>query len=173
MHPNRVLLIVVRVSLVFLTCVALVYSFVMIFLPLLFPVIDASLVLLPSVKMLFSLMLIIYGVVILRHVLRGLSYHMSAIRNSIVLLVVACVLFANFFTTLVVQSLLTSHAQWVEENLTWFLSLVAATEFVIAVSFLTAVFLTFRPALIRHKQPNPDEDSFPAATPLTPKAYEV
>ena len=114
LHPSRQLLIAVRIALLGLTSGVLVYSFVMAFVAELSPVVDASLVLLSAVHVLLSLVLIFYGVVILRHVRRGVSHYQSAVRNYAILLLVACVLCANFLLVLVVQGV-----QWQPFYGTW------------------------------------------------------
>jgi hypothetical protein len=169
LYPNRAILIGLRVAVFSLPFLVLVYVVVMAFLAELSPVMDVSVVLLSSLQVLYSLLLIGYGIVILRFVQRGAVKHRSAVRNSLVLLVVACVLFASFLLVLV-GSCLAIGALWDQDGATWFPAMMAASEFVIASAFLTAVFLTYRPALVRRA---PIETESSKETPLIPTQYDI
>ncbi len=153
LYPSRVLLVVSRVALIACTTIVSVYAFIMSFVAPNFEVADVSSVLFSALQCAMCIMLVVYSGFIVHNVRQALSGEKSrksrtiasssaALRNSVILLVLAVSLLCFFLAVLTTMSYAEATFDFIAEAQGWLIIFSLCMEGLIAAALLAVVVLS-------------------------------
>ena len=167
--PSRRALLVSQAAVIAIAVIVSLYGFIMCFIAPNFPVPDASFVLVLAADFALSALLVAYAAIILHSMRRAVPAAPEAVRNSAILLGLACCIVCFSAVVLAMESYWTADKDLLISAVTWFQVARLAMEFLIAAALLAIVVLSvwsqFGEAVKRHSCRELD-------APLVPRRYE-